>query len=105
MSQCDSIINLESTVMSNLLALAFKKSYPADVKEAARSFLQHKSNIHPDAFKADINRWQILRKDGVGGSVHVDRIDSILRFCPAHLLFFASNISPCQVTTRNSQRS
>lgn len=63
----------------NLLSIPFKKSYSTNVKDAARTWLQAHSTAHPDAFKTDINRWQDLRNDGVGGVVHVDRIDSILK--------------------------
>jgi programmed cell death 6-interacting protein len=65
--------------MSNLLALPFKKTYNIDVKEPVRNYLLENGAIHPDAFKNDINRWQNLRKDGVGGVVHVDRVNAALR--------------------------
>lgn len=66
--------------MSNLLALPFKKTYNIDVKEPVRAYLLENGANHPDAFRSDINKWQLLRKDGVGGSiVHVDRVNAALR--------------------------
>lgn len=65
--------------MSNLLSIPFKKTYAIDVKEAARQYLEEHSGTHPDAFRADLSRWQELRKDGVGGVVHVNQINSMLR--------------------------
>ncbi|KAG7452534.1 BRO1-domain-containing protein [Guyanagaster necrorhizus] len=58
--------------MSNLLAIPFKKSYALDLKEPARRYLQDHTSAHPDSFKVDIDRWQELRRDGVGGTVHKD---------------------------------
>lgn len=71
--------------MSNLLTLPFKKTYPVNVKEAARSYIYVHGVGHPDEFKDDINLWQNLRKDGVGGVVHVDRIDASLLSVSKHL--------------------
>lgn len=68
--------------MSNLLALPFKKTYNIDVKEPVRNYLLANGASHPDAFKNDINKWQSLRKDGVGGFVHVDRVNAALRSAP-----------------------
>jgi programmed cell death 6-interacting protein len=65
--------------MSNLLAVPFKKTYNIDVKEPVRNYLLVNGATHPDAFRNDINKWQILRKDGVGGGVHVDRVNAALR--------------------------
>ncbi|KAG5647384.1 hypothetical protein DXG03_000454 [Asterophora parasitica] len=64
--------------MPNLLAIPFKKTYPVNVKEAARNYIYAHGGGHPDEFKDDINLWQNLRNDGVGGVVHVDRINSSL---------------------------
>ncbi|KAF5371831.1 hypothetical protein D9615_009578 [Tricholomella constricta] len=66
--------------MPNLLAIPFKKTYPVNVKEAARNYIYAHSGGHPDEFKDDINLWQTLRKDGVGGVIHVDRINSSLLY-------------------------
>lgn len=66
--------------MPNLLAIPFKKTYPVNLKEAARKYIYEHGGTHPDEFKDDINQWQNLRKDGVGGIVHVDRIESMLVF-------------------------
>ncbi|KAF7374896.1 pH-response regulator protein palA/RIM20 [Mycena sanguinolenta] len=66
--------------MSNLLALPFKKTYNIDIKEPVRNYLLVNGAIHPDAFKNDINRWQNLRKGGVGGVVHVDGVNAALSY-------------------------
>ncbi|KAJ7773226.1 BRO1-like domain-containing protein [Mycena metata] len=67
--------------MSNLLALPFKKTYNIDVKEPVRAYLLENGANHPEAFRNDINKWQLLRKDGVGGSiVHVDRVNAALSY-------------------------
>lgn len=64
--------------MPNLLSIPFKKTYPTNIKEAARNYIYSHGGAHPDEFKDDISLWQNLRKDGVGGVVHVDRINSAL---------------------------
>lgn len=64
--------------MSNLLALPFKKTYPIDIKESARKYIFDYGGAHPDEFKDDIKLWQTLRKEGVGGVVHDNRVDAAL---------------------------
>ncbi|KAG5728797.1 hypothetical protein E4T56_gene6254 [Termitomyces sp. T112] len=66
--------------MSNLLTIPFKKTYPVSVKEATRNYIYAHGGGHPDEFKDDINLWQNLRKDGVGGVVHVNRINTSLLY-------------------------
>ncbi|KAJ7284953.1 BRO1-like domain-containing protein [Mycena rebaudengoi] len=66
--------------MSNLLALPFKKTYNIDVQEPVRNYLLENGANHPDAFKSDITRWQNLRKEGVGGVVHADRVNAALSY-------------------------
>lgn len=65
-------------IMSNLLALPFKKTYPIDIKEPARKYISDYGGAHPDEFKDDIKSWQTLRKEGVGGVVHDNRVDAAL---------------------------
>ncbi|KAK0483604.1 BRO1-like domain-containing protein [Armillaria novae-zelandiae] len=62
---------------SNLLFIPFKNSYNIDLKETVRRYLQDHTSAHPDSFKVDINRWQELRRDGVGGTVHKDGTDKM----------------------------
>ncbi|TFK40326.1 BRO1-like domain-containing protein [Crucibulum laeve] len=62
--------------MSNLLAIPFKKTYPLDLKDAVRKYISDHGGMHPDEFKDDIKLWQDLRKDGVGGVVHVNRVNA-----------------------------
>ncbi|RDB25545.1 pH-response regulator protein palA/RIM20 [Hypsizygus marmoreus] len=66
--------------MPNLLAIPFKKTYPINVKDPARSYIYAHGGGHPDEFRDDISLWQNLRKDGVGGVVHVDRISTSLLY-------------------------
>lgn len=68
-------------IANNLLTIPFKKTYPLNIKDAARTYIYDHGGGHPDEFKADINRWQKLRKDGVGGEpVHDSRIKSALLY-------------------------
>ena len=64
--------------MPNLLSIPFKNTYPIDIQESTRNFIYAHGGGHPDEFKGDINLWQTLRKDGVGGVAHVDRTNSAL---------------------------
>lgn len=66
--------------MSNLLSIPLKRSHSLNVKDPARNYIQEHAGLHPDEFRDDINRWQTLRKDGVGGTVHINSIDSILLY-------------------------
>jgi hypothetical protein len=65
-------------VMSNLLDIPFKKTYPTDIKRAVKRYITEHAGAHPDEFTEDIKTWQDLRKDGVGGVLHENRIDSTL---------------------------
>lgn len=64
--------------MSNLVALPFKKTYAIDIKEATRKYILDYGGAHPDEFKDDIKLWQTLRKEGVSGVVHDNRVDAAL---------------------------
>ncbi|KAH9481355.1 pH-response regulator protein palA/RIM20 [Psilocybe cubensis] len=65
--------------MANLLSIPFKKAYPIEIKQATRAYLSNQGGAHPDQFKEDIKSWQDLRRDGVGGVVHENRVgDSLL---------------------------
>ncbi|KAJ7104194.1 BRO1-like domain-containing protein [Mycena belliarum] len=66
--------------MSNILALPFKKTYNIDIKEPVRKYLLENGALHPDAFRNDIDKWQSLRREGVGGIVHVDRVNAALSY-------------------------
>ncbi|GLB40217.1 putative BRO1-like domain containing protein [Lyophyllum shimeji] len=79
--------------MSNLLSIPFKKTYPVNVKEPARNYIYTHGGVHPDEFKDDINLWQNLRKDGVGGVVHVDRINASLLY-HAQLVSILTKLPP-----------
>lgn len=64
--------------MPNLLAFPFKKTYQIDLKSAVRDFISFQGGGHPDEFKNDIQQWEDLRKNGVGGVVQADRIHTTL---------------------------
>ncbi|PFH52959.1 hypothetical protein AMATHDRAFT_138650 [Amanita thiersii Skay4041] len=66
--------------MANLLPIPFKKPASLNVRDAVREYLHQYAGVHPDEFKEDINRWQTLRKDGVGGVVHINQIDFMLLY-------------------------
>ncbi|KAF8183916.1 ALIX V-shaped domain binding to HIV-domain-containing protein [Pholiota molesta] len=66
--------------MSNLLDIPFKKTYPTDIKRAVKRYITEHAGAHPDEFTEDIKIWQDLRKDGVGGVLHENRIDSTLLY-------------------------
>lgn len=63
--------------MPNLLSIPFRKTYDVPIRQAVRDYIaSHHTDVHPDAFRWDIGHWESLRKDGVGGVVHVDRVKS-----------------------------
>ncbi|CAE6510041.1 unnamed protein product [Rhizoctonia solani] len=82
--------------MPNQLSIPFKQTPPAQIKDAVHSYIEfNHTDAHPDAFKWDVSRWEELRKDGVGGYVHVNRVDAALLY-HAHLVLlltkFPANI-------------
>jgi len=64
--------------MTNLLSIPFKRTYPANIKDAARQYISDHGGAHPDEFRDDITTWQELRKEGVGGILHENRVNSSL---------------------------
>lgn len=65
--------------MPNLLSIPFKKTYEIPLRQSVRDYItQQYTDVHPDAFKWDISRWEILRKDAVSGVVHVDRVKAYI---------------------------
>ncbi|THH30031.1 hypothetical protein EUX98_g4157 [Antrodiella citrinella] len=63
--------------MPNHLSIPFKKTTDVPIRNAARKYiLERYQDTHPDALKWDINQWETIRRDGVGGNVHVDRVKS-----------------------------
>ncbi|KAI0925777.1 hypothetical protein AcV5_008415 [Taiwanofungus camphoratus] len=78
--------------MPNQLSIPFKKTYVVQLRQAVRNYILEKHpNAHPDAFRWDINCWEALRKDGVGGVVHVDRVQTSLRY-HAQLVFILTKL-------------
>jgi len=64
--------------MTNLLTVPFKKAYPANIKDATRRYISDHGGAHADEFREDIKTWQDLRKEGVGGEVHENKLESAL---------------------------
>ncbi|QRV89818.1 vacuolar protein sorting-associated protein BRO1 [Ceratobasidium sp. AG-Ba] len=76
--------------MPNQLHIPFKHTPPAHIHDAVGAYIEfHHPDAHPDAFKWDIARWTDLRRDGVGGYVHVDRLDASLLY-HAHLVLLST---------------
>lgn len=72
--------------MPNQLYIPFKKTYAVPIRQRTREYiLTHHTDTHPDAFKWDINRWESLRKDVIGCTVHVDSVKVALRYVPCAL--------------------
>jgi len=64
--------------MTNLLTVPFKKAHPANIKDATRRYISDHGGAHADEFREDIKTWQDLRKEGVGGEVHENKLESAL---------------------------
>lgn len=63
--------------MPNQLSIPFKKTAEIPIRAATRKYVSERYNdTHPDALKWDVGQWETLRRDGVGGHVHVDRVKS-----------------------------
>ncbi|KAF8604259.1 BRO1-domain-containing protein [Ceratobasidium sp. AG-I] len=72
--------------MPNQVHIPFKQTSPAQIKDSIQSYIEfNHTDAHPDAFKWDISRWEELRRDGVGGYVHVSRVDAAILY-HAHLV-------------------
>ncbi|KZT07808.1 BRO1-domain-containing protein [Laetiporus sulphureus 93-53] len=80
--------------MPNQLSVPFKRTHAAELRQAVKEYLlMNRTETHPDAFRWDINRWEALRKDGVGGVVHVDRVKAVLSY-HAQLVFILTKLPP-----------
>ncbi|PCH42163.1 BRO1-domain-containing protein [Wolfiporia cocos MD-104 SS10] len=78
--------------MPNQISVPFKRTYEIELRQAVREYILKKySDRHPDAFRWDIGRWEALRKDGVGGVVHVDKVKSSLTY-HAQLVFILTKL-------------
>ncbi|KAG8952380.1 pH-response regulator protein palA/rim20, partial [Tulasnella sp. 408] len=57
--------------MSNQLIIPFKTSRPVDIKSSVKLYIERQHpETHPDAFRADVEQWEALRKDAISGGVH-----------------------------------
>ncbi|KAH7927929.1 pH-response regulator [Leucogyrophana mollusca] len=77
--------------MPNQLAVPFKKTYAASVRQAARDYILAHTEDHPDAFKWDIDLWESLRTSGTGGIVHVEQINAAISY-HAQLVFILTKL-------------
>ncbi|KII89959.1 hypothetical protein PLICRDRAFT_159226 [Plicaturopsis crispa FD-325 SS-3] len=77
--------------MPNQLAIPFKRTYTPPIRQATRDYLLEHGDTHPDTVKWDINQWEALRKNGVGGTVHVNRIDATISY-HAQLVFILTKL-------------
>ncbi|KAF7986480.1 hypothetical protein HWV62_31277 [Athelia sp. TMB] len=77
--------------MPNLLVVPFKQSYKAPVKQALRDYIHSSTTLHPDAFKWDIDTWDILREESRGTVPHVDQIDKMISY-HAQLVFILTKL-------------
>ncbi|KAI0303832.1 pH-response regulator [Multifurca ochricompacta] len=65
--------------MTNQVSVPFKKTYAIPLKDAVYRHIQSKHhNVHPEAFKWDISRWDELRKVVATNLVHVNQVEAIL---------------------------
>lgn len=88
--------------MPNQLTIPFKKTYVVPIRDAVRQYiLSSYRDTHPDAYRWDIAHWETLRKDGTGGTVHVDRVQTTIRYL-ASRPFYAS-YSLCALRSYHAQ--
>jgi programmed cell death 6-interacting protein len=65
--------------MTNQLSIPFKRTYAIPLTDTVYNHIKSKSyNVHPDAFKWDLSKWEELRKAVANSSVHVNQVDVIL---------------------------
>ncbi|GJE88739.1 BRO1-domain-containing protein [Phanerochaete sordida] len=78
--------------MPNLLEIPFKKTQDLPICQTVREYiLASHSDVHPDAFKWDINQWETLRKQATARVVHVDRVKVLLSY-HAQLVFILTKL-------------
>ncbi|KZV63101.1 BRO1-domain-containing protein [Peniophora sp. CONT] len=73
--------------MPNQLSLPSKKTYVLPIREAVDRHIRNKHpETHPDAFKADVDRWEALRVAAVEPRIHTDTASAIVQY-HAQLVF------------------
>ncbi|EKM58371.1 uncharacterized protein PHACADRAFT_159473 [Phanerochaete carnosa HHB-10118-sp] len=78
--------------MPNLLEIPFKRTHNVPIRQTVREYiLANHSDVHPDAFKWDINQWGTLRKQAVDRTVHVDHVKVSLGY-HAQLVFILTKL-------------
>ncbi len=72
---------LVTSAMPNQLPVPFKKTYVVPLREAVREYiLTHYTDTHPDAYRWDIGQWEKLRAEVVSITVHIDRVNALIRY-------------------------
>ena len=65
--------------MPNQLTLPFKSTSTIPLRSALREYIQSAhTETHPDAFKWDINKWEVMRKEAVSNTVHVGVAEKVI---------------------------
>ncbi|KAI9512028.1 pH-response regulator [Russula earlei] len=67
--------------MTNQLSIPFKRTFAIPLRDTVYSHIRSKyHNIHPEAFKWDLDKWEELRNAVVKCSVHVDQVEAFLGY-------------------------
>lgn len=95
---------------SNILSIPFKKTYLLPIRKIVREYLSvNHTDIHPDEFRWDIERWDTLRKESTDGIVHVDRIKRMQRYSAVSLMGIVSLTQslqlPCTISLHPHETS
>ena len=72
--------------MPNLLTLPPKLTIAVPIRAVLREYiLSTHTETHPDAFKWDIDKWEIMRKEAVSNTIHVATVDKLIVYVVAKL--------------------
>jgi programmed cell death 6-interacting protein len=75
----ESIIFDPGAQMTNQLSIPFKRTYALPLTDTVYNHIRSKRhNVHPEAFKWDLSKWEELRKAVANCSVHVNQAEAIL---------------------------
>ena len=81
-------LRLATTTMSNQLAIPLKRASPIPIRQAIQSYIRENIvDVHPEAFKYDIEQWEELRRDVTNDTIHVSRTQAAIKcVCFQHLV-------------------
>ncbi|KAI0077917.1 pH-response regulator [Panus rudis PR-1116 ss-1] len=78
--------------MPNQLSLPFKRTNAIPIRQAVKEYITNTHfDVHPEAFKSDINQWEALRKDATNIVVHQDRVKTLTLY-HAQLVFILTKL-------------